>query len=189
MEDGMPKVFPLAVFVACFSGSALAADVTGDWLVDDKSTVIRVQPCGSGMCGYIAWGKGPAGGTDKNNPDPAKRNRPLLGMQIINMKAASAANRYEGEIYNAKDGKIYSGSIALVNEKTLRIEGCVLGFLCGGENWARAKCDEAPPPAGAQTGAPPAGGARPSPPPSGARPSPAAASSPIPTLTACRVGP
>jgi uncharacterized protein (DUF2147 family) len=178
----MPKAWPVALVAACLSSSAFAADVTGDWLVDDKSTVIRVQPCGTAMCGYIAWGKGPPGGTDKNNPDPAKRNRPLLGMPIImNMKAAGA-NRYEGEIYNAKDGKIYSGNISLVSEKTLRIEGCVLGFLCGGENWARAKCDEAPPP-----GTPPAGGARPNAPSPGARANPAAPPSPIPVLTTCRV--
>jgi uncharacterized protein (DUF2147 family) len=178
----MRKAWPVAFVVTCLTSSAFAADVTGDWLVDDKSTVIRVQPCGAAMCGYIAWGKGPPGGTDKNNPDPAKKNRPLLGMPIILDMKSAGANRYQGEIYNAKDGKIYSGSISLVNDKTLRIEGCVLGFLCGGENWARAKCDEAPP-----AGAP---GARPGAPPAGARPGPAAASSPIPVLTSCRaVGP
>jgi uncharacterized protein (DUF2147 family) len=182
----MRKAWPVAFVVACLSSSAFA-DVTGDWLVDDKSTVIRVQPCGTAMCGYIAWGKGPPGGTDKNNPDPAKRSRPLLGMPIILNMKASGTNRYEGEIYNAKDGKIYSGNISLVNEKTLRIEGCVLGFLCGGENWARAKCDEAPPAGAAPAGTPPAAGARPGAPPAGARPNPAASSSPIPVLTTCRV--
>ncbi len=24
-----------------------------------------------------------------------------------------------------------------MNENTLKLEGCVLGFLCGGENWTR----------------------------------------------------
>ena len=95
------------------------------------------------MCGYIVWTKNaPAGATDKNNPDPAKRNRPVIGLQMITMKAAAAKNRYEGEIYNGEEGKVYTGSIQLVNDMTLRIEGCVLGFLCGGQNWTRAKCDE-----------------------------------------------
>ena len=28
-------------------------------------------------------------------------------------------------------------SMRMLNPSTLRIEGCVLGFLCGGENWTR----------------------------------------------------
>ena len=179
----MPKAWPAALVVASLTTPALAADVTGEWFVEDKTTVIRVQPCPAGMCGYIAWGTGPAGGTDKNNADPTKRNRTLLGMQFITMKASATPNRFEGEIYNAKDGKTYSGSLTLVNEKTLRIEGCVLGFLCGGENWARAKCDEAQ-----AASAPPGGKSRP-PTPSGARATTPAAPSaaPIPTFTSCRL--
>ena len=172
----MPKAFLVALFVVCLGGPALAADVTGDWFVAEKTAVIRVTPCGSNMCGYIAWTKGPPNATDKNNPDPAKRNRPVIGLQMLIMKAAAAKNRYEGEIYNGQDGKTYTGSIQLVNDLTLRIEGCVLGFLCGGENWSRAKCDDVAP-AGAAAGARPAPGA--------ARANPIA---PPPTqpLTGCR---
>ena len=180
----MPKAWPAALVVACLTTPAFAADVTGDWLVAEKTAVIRVQPCSTGMCGYIVWTKNaPAGATDKNNPDPAKRNRPVIGLQMITMKAAAAKNRYEGEIYNGEEGKVYTGSIQLVNEKTLRIEGCVLGFLCGGENWARAKCDEAQ-----AASAPPGGKSRP-PTPSGARATTPAAPSaaPIPTFTSCRL--
>jgi uncharacterized protein (DUF2147 family) len=178
----MPKAFPVALLVVCLGSPALAADVTGDWLVAEKTAVIRVQPCSTGMCGYIVWTKNaPPGATDKNNPDPAKRNRPVIGLQMITMKAAAAKNRYEGEIYNGEEGKVYTGSIQLVNDMTLRIEGCVLGFLCGGQNWTRAKCDD--PPAAAS---PPAG-ARPPGPGGAARANPAAPP-PVPTqpLTGCR---
>lgn len=34
------------------------------------------------------------------------------------------------------------GSITLINDATLRIEACVLGILCGGENGVRAKWSE-----------------------------------------------
>jgi Uncharacterized protein conserved in bacteria (DUF2147) len=116
-------------------------------------------PCGPdnpALCGNLVWTKGPPR-ADKNNPDPAKRSRSVLGMEtLINMKPTSA-NRWEGEIYNAEDGKIYSGSISLVSENVLRIEGCVW-ILCGGQNWTRAKCEEPPPPAPTRRGttAPPA---------------------------------
>jgi uncharacterized protein (DUF2147 family) len=131
---------------------AVAADPRGDWLVNDKTAVIRIAPCGSALCGHIAWVTKP-GGTDTNNPDPAKRNRPILGLPIL-LSMEPRGTRWEGEVYNAKDGKTYSSNIALRSDNVLRIEGCVLGFLCGGEEWTRVKCEEVPPGAAA-------GGARP----------------------------
>lgn len=137
------RKFSLGLTLTLISSRAFAADPTGDWLVADKTAVIRVQPCGAEYCGNIAWTIKP--GLDEKNPDPAKRSRPMVGVQILmNMKAAGA-NRWDGRIYNAQDGKIYTGNIQLVSTNVLKIEGCVMGFLCSGENWARAKCDEAPP--------------------------------------------
>jgi uncharacterized protein (DUF2147 family) len=164
----MTKPWISIVAVLGLSGPALAAEPVGDWMVADKMAVVRVTPCGEAFCGNLAWTKGPPG-TDQNNPDPAKRNRSVIGMPILLDMKPAGANRWEGEIYNANDGKIYSGSIALSNENLLRIEGCVLGFLCGGQNWSRAKCEE--------TGSATVGkrsSATPPPPP------------PSPSLTSCR---
>jgi hypothetical protein len=44
---------------------------------------------------------------------------------------------WDGEVYNAKNGKLYKSSIKLASPDQLEIEGCVLGFLCGGETWTR----------------------------------------------------
>jgi uncharacterized protein (DUF2147 family) len=132
-----------ALAIAGATSPALAADPNGDWFVSGKTAVIRIAPCGDALCGNIAWTKAPPG-TDRNNPDPAKRNRSLMGLTILQSMKPAGPNRWEGEIYNAQDGKTYSGSIALASENVLRIEGCVLGFLCGGQDWARAKCEEAP---------------------------------------------
>ena len=145
----MRKSWIAAMILVGLSSPALAIDPTGDWLVAEKLAVVRVAPCGPAFCGHIAWTKGPPR-TDKNNPDPAKRSRSVIGMEtLLNMKP-TGSNRWEGEIYNAEDGKIYSGNISLVSDNVLRIEGCVLGFLCGGQNWTRAKCEDAPaaPPGG-----------------------------------------
>ena len=132
-----------AATLVWLEGPALATDPNGDWLVADKTAVIRLTPCGQALCGNIAWTKSTPG-TDRNNPDPAKRSRSVIGLPILLDMKPAGPNRWEGEIYNANDGKTYTGRIALANENVLRIEGCVLGFLCGGENWSRAKCEEAP---------------------------------------------
>jgi len=144
----MRKSSLAAMALAGLASPALAADPTGDWMVADKVAVIRVAACGQALCGHIVWVKGPAS-PDRHNPDPAKRNRSTLGLKtVIDMKP-TRSNRWEGEIYNAEDGKTYQGNISLVSANVLRIEGCLLGFLCGGQNWTRAKCNGAPATAGA----------------------------------------
>jgi uncharacterized protein (DUF2147 family) len=116
---------------------ALAADPTGDWRVADGVANIRVAECNGNMWGVVAWEKTP-GGRDKNNPDVSKQSRATLGMPIlIDMKKKSGVDQWEGQVYNAKDGQSYSSTIKPVGTDQLEIQGCVLGFLCGGETWTR----------------------------------------------------
>jgi uncharacterized protein (DUF2147 family) len=129
------------ILFATFSGlntaSALAADPTGDWLVADGVAHIRVAECNGSMWGAVAWEKEP-GGVDEHNPDASKRSRPTLGIAVLsNMKKKSGVDQWEGEVYNANDGKTYSSTIKPVGSDKLEIQGCVLGFLCGGETWTR----------------------------------------------------
>jgi uncharacterized protein (DUF2147 family) len=125
------------VLLATGLGAALAADPTGDWKVADGVANIRVAQCNGNMWGVVAWEKTP-GGKDKNNPDVAKQSRPTLGMPIlIDMKKKPGVDAWEGEVYNAKDGQLYSSTIKPVGTDQLEIQGCVLGFLCGGETWTR----------------------------------------------------
>jgi uncharacterized protein (DUF2147 family) len=117
--------------------SASAADPTGDWRVEDGVATIRVAECQGSMWGAVAWEKTP-GGKDKYNPDPSKAGRPTLGMPILlDMKKQPNAESWKGIVYNAKDGKSYESTITPVGTDQLKIQGCVLGFLCGGETWTR----------------------------------------------------
>jgi uncharacterized protein (DUF2147 family) len=125
------------IFLATGVSTVLAADPTGDWKVADGVANIRVAQCNGNMWGVVAWEKTP-GGKDKNNPDTAKQSRPTLGMPIlIDMKKKPGVDAWEGEVYNAKDGQLYSSTIKPVGADQLEIQGCVLGFLCGGETWTR----------------------------------------------------
>jgi uncharacterized protein (DUF2147 family) len=125
-----------AVFTTTL-GTALAADPTGDWMVADQVAHIRVAECNGSMWGVVAWEKTP-GGRDINNPDVSKQSRPTLGMPIlIDMKKKAGADQWEGQVYNAKDGKSYQSTIKPVGTDQLQIQGCILGFLCGGETWTR----------------------------------------------------
>ncbi|HVZ51279.1 MAG TPA: DUF2147 domain-containing protein [Pseudolabrys sp.] len=107
----------------------------GEWRVARGVATVRVVDCNGQYWGVIASEQTP--GTDTKNPDPALRGRPTLGMPILLQMTPSRANEWSGSIYNAEDGRIYAGSISLVGPDTLQVKGCVLGILCGGENWTR----------------------------------------------------
>ena len=121
--------------------SALASGAEGNWWVHDKQARIRITNCDGAMWGVISWEEKP--GVDSHNPDPVKRGRPMLGVPIILGMTPSGANKWSGSIYNSAFGQTVSGTIALSEPDTLRITGCVVGFLCGGENWTRAEVDPA----------------------------------------------
>lgn len=126
----------LGFFSAISTALAFAADPTGDWRVADGVAHIRVAECNGAMWGAVIWEK--EAGVDEHNPDASKRTRPTLGMPIlINMKKKPGVDQWAGEVYNANDGKTYSSTIKPVGPDKLEIQGCLLGFLCGGETWTR----------------------------------------------------
>jgi uncharacterized protein (DUF2147 family) len=133
-------VWVIAILLA--SGSASGNPITdssinpaGEWLVAKRAARIKIVNCDNRFWGVISWEMTP--GVDSNNPDRAKRTRPTLGMPIILGMVQTKPNEWGGEIYNAEDGRNYSASISLLNPDLLKVQGCVLGFLCGGENWTR----------------------------------------------------
>lgn len=133
-----------ALMIFTGTGSAQASDPLGTWLTQGGSSRIRIADCGGALCGTIVWLKEPndaATGkpkTDKNNSDASKRNRPLIGVQIVlGMKPASAG-KWSGQVYNAEDGKTYSGNLTMNGGNTLTLQGCALGGLvCKGQNWTK----------------------------------------------------
>ena len=133
----LQNILSSALVLAASVAPALALDPTGDWRVADDVATIRVAQCNGSMWGAVAWEKTP-GGRDLHNPDVSKQNRPTLGMPIlIDMKKKPDTEAWQGQVYNAKDGQYYSSTIKPVGSDQLEIQGCLLGFLCGGETWTR----------------------------------------------------
>jgi uncharacterized protein (DUF2147 family) len=137
LYSGLLLATSISLALSSALSAASAADPTGDWRVADGVANIRVAQCNGDMWGAVSWEKNP-GGQDTNNPDAAKQTRPTLGMPILlDMKKKPGTEAWEGEVYNAKDGKTYSSTITPTGSDKLEIQGCVLGFLCGGETWTR----------------------------------------------------
>jgi uncharacterized protein (DUF2147 family) len=125
------------------AGPAFAAEPLGTWYTADKDSQVRIVNCGGGLCGALVWLKepnDPATGrpkTDKNNADASKRGRPLLGVEIVLAMKPSGTNQWSGEVYNAQDGKTYSGSFTMTGANTAELKGCVMSVICKSQTWTR----------------------------------------------------
>jgi len=124
---------------------ARAADPAGMWLTEGGKSRIRVADCGGALCGTIVWLKEPNDPdtrkpkTDKNNSDASKRSRPLIGVQIVLGMKPAGADKWSGQVYNAEDGKTYSGNLTFSGGGSLQLQGCALGgLICKGQTWTKA---------------------------------------------------
>jgi uncharacterized protein (DUF2147 family) len=129
----------------CLAGGCEAgsASPVGLWLAKDGAK-LRISSCGRNLCGFIAQSNppiDPATGqppTDKHNADPAKRNRPLSGIEVLISMRREGPNKWIGQLYNDDDGKIYDGNLIENGPSSIRIEGCWLG-ICGGDDLTRIR--------------------------------------------------
>ena len=117
---------------------ALAGDPTGTWIRSAGTSKIRIDNCGSALCGTVVWEKSPR--KDIYNPDASKRDRPVTGVRVLlGMKPSGTPEQWKGEVYNAEDGKTYTGYITLQDANSLKLQGCVLGgLICKSDTWSRA---------------------------------------------------
>jgi uncharacterized protein (DUF2147 family) len=149
----MIKFLPTAALVALVLGAATITSLTapspepgGTWSTEGGKATVRIAACGAALCGTIVALKEPndsATGrplTDKNNPDPNARTKPMIGVQIVlGMRPSGTPNKWSGQVYNAEDGKTYTGYLTLENANTIKLEGCILGgMICKTQTWTRA---------------------------------------------------
>ncbi len=123
--------------LALTAAPSLAAGPIGEWLTEKGDARIRIENCGEQLWGVVTWEREP--GRDSKNPDPAKRNRPTLGLPIILGMTTAGEGVWKGSIYNAENGKTYAAEIKMQKANVLRVQGCILSILCGAENWTRFK--------------------------------------------------
>ena len=128
------------------SNTASAADPTGTWLTEGGKSQVKVVHCGNALCGSVIWLKEPndpetgKAKTDFRNQDAAKRNRPLIGLEIVlGMQPSGTSDKWTGEVYNPEDGKTYSGSLTMTAVNEMSLAGCVLAVLCKSQTWTRVR--------------------------------------------------
>jgi uncharacterized protein (DUF2147 family) len=127
------------IAVSC-SSLALADDPTGVWALENGKVTVKVSPCGDGLCGRIVGMKKPLDKhgnlkRDKDNPNPALRNRPVVGLTLFRDMKPTGNNQWEGQIYVPDDGNTYN-AVIYVSGDELQVKGCVVVF-CRSKKFVR----------------------------------------------------
>ncbi len=122
--------------------AAHAATPIGRWETQAEQGQVEFYDCNGKLCGRALPNaellKGPVL-KDARNKNPALRDRPLNGLQIISDFAGGPVKWTGGAIYRPEDGNTYKGKIELVDANTLKMTGCVFEPLCKTYVWKRAQ--------------------------------------------------
>ena len=130
--------FFAAVLLSTTTAHAAGTDYfLGIWKTELGESKVEVYRCGENICGKIVWLKRPVYtdasdgqvGTpiiDRKNHDPDLRNRPLIGLQIMQgFSNQGDTTLGGGSCYDPKSGKSYRGKVRLTAPDRLELRGFI----------------------------------------------------------------
>ena len=117
-------------------------DIAGTWLSGDGDGLIGVDVSGTTQRATIlgsARDEPDRATTDVHNPDPALRDRPLVGLEIFSGFKYDGDGAWSGGfIYDPNSGNTYRCKITLLDPDTLKVRGFIGVALFGRtETWKR----------------------------------------------------
>ena len=115
--------------ISSMSYSQIPGDkLLGTYLTQDKSSKIEFYKLGNKYFGKVVWMKDPNDPKtnkpylDSDNPDPAKRSLPVMGMDIIHDIVYSKDKWEGGTLYDPNTGKTWDCNISFDGNK-LKVKG------------------------------------------------------------------
>ena len=123
--------------------------IVGEWVTAKGEARFKVFKEKGKYHGKIAWLKEPTyppgdpdeGNPvrDRNNPDASKRDRLIVGLQLLSDFAYAGRKTWiNGTIYNAADGRTYKAKLTLRSTDKLHVRGYIGISLLGGTTvWTR----------------------------------------------------
>jgi uncharacterized protein (DUF2147 family) len=155
----MNKIVLMMTLSLVTAVSAMASDkdaILGVWNNEEKDGKIEIYQCGDRYCGKVVWAKEPnypegskegTPGTprlDHNNPDPALRKTPIIGLVIMRDFTFAGDETWSGGmVYDPKNGKTYRGKVTLASPRELKLRGFVGIPLFGRTTtWTRVQSSE-----------------------------------------------
>jgi uncharacterized protein (DUF2147 family) len=120
--------------------AAVSSGIDGEWVTQGHTALVSIGRCGANYCGEvekILVRKPPIPTKDGNNPNPALRNRPLVGIKLLTGFSPAGGKWTGGRIYDPETGKSYRSVLRLNPDGSLKVSGCI-AFFCQSQRWTRS---------------------------------------------------
>jgi uncharacterized protein (DUF2147 family) len=138
----------LFITLSLYAGSLYAQGnpeaIVGVWVSENKKLKVELYNVNNKYFGKIVWQYekiDPETGKpklDKENPDESKRNRPIMGLQVLKDFVYKDGYWQNGYVYNSQNGKTYACEIWLDGKDVLVLRG-YWGIVYHTETWTREK--------------------------------------------------
>ena len=140
MTRARPAAVALALLVSASAVQA-ASVPSGLWSLSNGKAQIRISDCGGALCAALVGLRKPnakdgSPKRDRRNPDPALRERPVLGLSLVDGMRFDGRD-WSGRFYNPDDGRTYAGRITPDGPNRLKLKGCVASLLCKTQSLTR----------------------------------------------------
>ena len=124
--------FPLLILLFFISSVSLKAQdqILGVYWTPDRDAKVEFVKRGSLYFGKLIQSAHPK--KDANNPDPALRNKDLVGADFVkNLKYDGDDSWENGTIYDSRTGKTYNCDVTLLENGDLKVRGYLGVALLG----------------------------------------------------------
>ncbi len=112
-------------------------DIYGVWRQPDSGALIQIYPCDGSVCAKVVSAPDPTA-KDVKNPNPALRDRPILGIETWRHAKETAPLQWSGSAYNPLDGATVYGTLHLTGDTALEVASCNLEIMpCSERTWTK----------------------------------------------------
>ena len=137
-------LIPLFLVVSIFAFAQTNADLVGQWYNAKDDIVVTLFEENETVSGKITWMESPNDDngnpkTDPLNPDENLKSRARMGMVMMSGFAYDEDSVWDdGELYDPKKGKTYSGMMTLKDKNTIDLRGYIgFSFIGRSSTWTR----------------------------------------------------
>ena len=129
------------MIAAALTAGAAPLPIEGLWRAQSGGGVIELHRCGEALCGRVAESEDISANPDLrdiHNKRADLRDRKMKDLDLFYGFKGGPTRWTGGQIYDPDDGRIYHGSIELLPSDRVKVVGCLVAPLCGGQVWTRA---------------------------------------------------
>jgi uncharacterized protein (DUF2147 family) len=125
---------PMILLALTAAQTGAEPSIQGQWRSPGGNSIIAIAPCGSALCGTVAWASAQAKAASRKATDQ------LVGTQLLTgLQQRDNSSQWQGKLFIPDKNLHVTAKLQLVGQQQLKVSGCAAGrALCRSAIWTRA---------------------------------------------------